>query len=212
MLLLRNAKVSLARRSEKENNAKLHLVSRYSHQLIKSNAIEFELVRETDILEAKSKLTIENIMFENQRIIADINAKKAVMMRDAELQRAIECKRSHVIEEKIRAERLSKAIVDAEAIKVEADAAFYKKKAEADARLYEQVAKAKATELLFKAQSEGVKQLQNSFHGDNRAIIKYLMLEKGAYKNLAKKNAEAIVGLKPVITVWDNGKSTVSSK
>src|SRR5436305_7708764 len=88
---------------------------------------------------------------------------------------------------------------DYQATKV-AEAQFFAKQKEAEAASY---AKQK--------EAEGVLALANAYAhlgevlggGDN--LLKYLMLERGTYGELARANADAIRGLQPKINVWTTG-------
>lgn len=155
------------------------------------------------MLDARSKLAIEQTEFDVNMLLADITAKKKALMRDTELQIKLEVQRAFVLTEQFRAEKLSKAIVEAETMKTKADAQSYKLKAEADARLYTERKNAEAVDHVFEAQSKGLAQLNDSFHGDNKAIIKYLFLERGVYKDISVQNSAALQGLCPEIAVWD---------
>jgi len=44
-----------------------------------------------------------------------------------------------------------------------------------------------------------------AFGRDNRVMLQYLMMENGLFATMAAKNAEAIKGLNPKITVWSTG-------
>jgi len=58
------------------------------------------------------------------------------------------------------------------------------------------------------AQANGLKMIVGAFNGDANAAINYLMVERGTYQALAKENANAIKGLNPKITVWNqDGKA-----
>lgn len=41
--------------------------------------------------------------------------------------------------------------------------------------------------------------------GGGEGLLRYLMLEKGVYQDMARANAEAIRGLQPKINVWNTG-------
>jgi flotillin len=154
---------------------------------------------------AKAKMAIESTDFNNNMQIAEITAKAKAEIRDAELQRELEVKRAFVIAEKFRAENLSKAIVDAEAMKTIADANYYKAKTDSDAEYYMKEKEAQSLQSVYEAQAEGIQQLHDSMNGDNRAIIQYLFMERGVYKDMAYVNANAVTGLQPEITVWGTG-------
>jgi flotillin len=192
------------RKTGKVSDEKQLPESRYNH-FTKAEAVAFEQVSQGEMQSARTQLAVEKVAFDNKMVIADIEAKMNSQMREAELQRELEIRRGALLEETHRAEKLSKAVVEAETIRTNADAAMYKLKAEADARLYEQEMAAKATEKMYAAQADGVRQLEESFSGDSKAILKYLFIESGAYVTLAKKNAEAISNLKPEISMWGTG-------
>lgn len=170
---------------------------------IETEALIFETTRQRDIEESNTKLAIERIEFGTNVEIAEMQAKRKSEMRDAELQRELELKQAKVNEEKFRAEKLTKAIVEAENIKVNADANQYKLKQEADAKYYEAQTIAKATQLLYEARAIGIEQLNTSFQGDKHAIIKYLFLDRGVLSKIANANSNALSGLNPDVTVWN---------
>ncbi|KAI8911574.1 hypothetical protein EDD86DRAFT_264072 [Gorgonomyces haynaldii] len=172
---------------------------------IEADAVVFEQSCEIEIANAKSKLAVERTAYDNTVDLAKIEADKKAQMRDAELQRELEVKRAMVLQEKERAEKMSKAVVDAEVIKCLADASLYKAKVDSDAKLYSQQKDADAVRILYDAQASGILQILQSFKSDTAALLQYLMLEKGLYQDLAKANAEAIKGLEPKITVWNTG-------
>lgn len=153
-------------------------------------------------------MEIEQVYFKNSVDIANIEASKRATMLDADLAIGLQKKRAALLQEQHRAELLSCAIVEAEEIKTTSDGAFYKRKQDADAKLYAASKRADAIRKLFEAQAKGIIEMQKSFHGDNEAIIKYLMLERGVYKKIADQNADALRGLKPRIAVMTNGSAT----
>lgn len=115
-------------------------------------------------------------------------------------------KRALVSMERERAENLSKTTVEAEIIQTMADAALYRRKAEADASYYTRSKESEALQVAYGAQSEGIKQIQQAFDGDNAATLQYIMLDRGLFQELAKANSEAIKGLNPTISVWNTGE------
>ncbi|KAJ3319375.1 hypothetical protein HDU93_003705 [Gonapodya sp. JEL0774] len=114
-----------------------------------------------------------------------------------ELQRTVEQRRLETETERLRAEILAKATVEYESnVKT------------ADARLYAKTKEAEAVTALFRAQADGIAELTRAFGGDSKAVLQYLMLERGLFTELAKANAEAIRGLQPKITVWNTGEQS----
>ncbi|KAI8911575.1 hypothetical protein EDD86DRAFT_245857 [Gorgonomyces haynaldii] len=186
---------------EKEREGEQRKVS----SKIEADAVAFEQANKANVFSAESKLAVEKTNFDNQVALAKIEADKKAQMRDADLQRELEVKRAMVLQEKERAEKLSLAMVEKEKIQTLADAALYKAKTEADAALYKKQKQAEAELVMLQAQAQGLHALGAAFGGDSKALLQYLMLEKGLYQDLAKANAEAIKGLEPKITVWNTG-------
>ncbi|KAL5034481.1 hypothetical protein, variant 2 [Batrachochytrium dendrobatidis JEL423] len=172
---------------------------------IEADAVVYENTRKIEIAKAEASLKTEQTRFENEVSIAKIEAVKHQAMRNAELEREVESRRALVMQETARAEKLSKAKVEAETIAALADAAFYKAKVEADAFLYGEQKSAEAVRVKYAAQAAGIAQLNAAFGGDVSATMQYLMLERGTYESLAKANAEAVRGLAPKMTIWTTG-------
>lgn len=68
--------------------------------------------------------------------LAEIEAHNKANFRDEELKQAIAKTSTAVAQERERAEKISKATVDAEVVEALADANFYKAKQDADAKLF----------------------------------------------------------------------------
>ncbi|KAL2912970.1 hypothetical protein HK105_207536 [Polyrhizophydium stewartii] len=186
---------------EKEREAQ----QRKDTSRIEADAILFENQRKVEIAGAQSRLKTEQTKYDNDVQIARIEAEKKQAMRNAELDREVEIRRALVMQERQRAESLSKAKVEAETITTLADARFYKAKVEADAMLYAEQQAALAVKAKLAAQAEGISLISHAFGGDVQATLQYLMLERGTFQQLAAANAEAIKGLSPKITVWNTG-------
>jgi flotillin len=82
--------------------------------------------------------------------------------------------------------------LEAEAQKLQADAAFYSQKQ-------------KAAGMLEIANAYG--SMANVLGGP-QGLMQWMMLEKGTYERLAHENAQAIAGLQPKINVWNTGANT----
>lgn len=76
--------------------------------------------------------------YEQQVDIARIQARKACDTVAADLQKTVETQNAIVAQEKLRAEQLTRAKIDAEATKTLADAALYVAQKKADAKLYQE--------------------------------------------------------------------------
>ncbi|KAJ3256499.1 hypothetical protein HK103_005497 [Boothiomyces macroporosus] len=177
---------------------------------IESKTIVYEQNRQVEIVKAQTQLETEKTVFQNNVRLAEIEAEKRAAVRDAELQRDVEIKRALVAQEKARAEKLSKTTVEAEMIQTLAAADLFKKKTEADAYFYTKQKEAEAIQVMYNAQANGIKMLQQAFNGDNAATLQYIMLDRGIFQELAKSNADAVKGMEPKITVWNTGNDTGS--
>jgi predicted NAD/FAD-binding protein len=140
--------------------------------------------------------------YETQTSLAIIEANRKAQLRDEELKQTIEAQKAIVAQERERAERISKAIVDAEVVQALADAEYYKSRQEADAKLYKEMKAAEAEKEIFEAQSVGLKRLQAAFQGDNMATLAFVMLEQGLHSDLANINSGAVEDLKPNFHIW----------
>lgn len=74
----------------------------------------YENKREAEVAEANTELAMKKASWERQARMAQVEAAKAVAIRDAELQMEVERKNAMRQTEKLKAELLSKAIVDYE--------------------------------------------------------------------------------------------------
>jgi len=87
--------------------------------------------------------------------------------------------------------QFERARLQAEAKKLEADAAFYAKK----------------------QQAAGLVEMANAYGamanvlGGPQGLMHWLMLERGTYEKMAAANAQAIQGLQPKINVWNTGNT-----
>ncbi|XP_031480755.1 flotillin-like protein 4 [Nymphaea colorata] len=200
----------------------------------------FENEREAEVAEANSELTTKKAEWSRQAMIADVEAAKAVAIRDAELQQAVEMKKAAAETERLRAQMLSKANVEletkmkdadsvyyqkkkaaeaslfekekeAEGRKVAAEAAFFAKQQEAEAELYAQRKAAEARVAAAEAEAYYVGKMLAALGGDYMALRDYIMIKEGVYQEIAKTNAQAVNGLNPKISVWNNGSEGVGS-
>ena len=71
----------------------------------------FENAREADIAAAKAELAMKKAGWDKQAKVAEVEAAKAVAIREAELQMEVERKNAMRQTEKLKAEQLSKATV-----------------------------------------------------------------------------------------------------
>ncbi|XP_027096115.2 flotillin-like protein 3 [Coffea arabica] len=204
--------------------------------MVKSQVKIYENQREADVAEANALLATKKAGWAQQAKMAEVEAEKAVAIREAELQKEVESKNALAKTEQLKAEQLSEATVDYEIKVQEANSVLYKKQKESEAVLYERQKAAEAQKVAAEAQlyaaqqaadaelyakrkeAEGMKALAEaqgfkirtlltSLGGNYNALRDYLMIESGLFKDIAKINAEAIQGLQPKISVWSNGET-----
>ncbi|KAK9130547.1 hypothetical protein Sjap_011034 [Stephania japonica] len=94
---------------------------------------------------------------------------------------------------------------EAEAERVSASASLFAKQQRADAELYAKKKEAEGLVALAEAQGKYLTKLLEALGGNYGALRDYLMINGGMYQEIAKTNAEAIQGLQPKISIWNNG-------
>ncbi|KXS15523.1 hypothetical protein M427DRAFT_98680, partial [Gonapodya prolifera JEL478] len=171
---------------------------------VETETVVYENDRKEKVAFAAAHLATKQAEFDRQVHIAQIEADQAAAARKVELQRVVEQRRGETETERLRAEVLAKATVEYES-NVKTAGALMFDLGFCDAHLYAQSKQADAVTALFRAQSDGISLLTSAFGGDTSAVLRYLMLERGLFTELAKANAEAIRGLEPKITVWNTG-------
>ncbi|CAM0905012.1 unnamed protein product [Alopecurus aequalis] len=190
---------------------------------VKAEVQVFENAREADIAAAKAELAMKKAGWDKQAKVAEVEAAKAVAIREAELQMEVERKNGMRQTEKLKAEQLSKATVQyetqqkaaeaalfeqtklAEARKAQADAKFFEDKMAEDAKLYAKQQEAESLALVGKAKTEYVASMLQALGGNYYALRDYLMIDSGMYAEMARINAGAVNGMQPKISIWSNG-------
>ncbi|TKY74764.1 Flotillin protein 1 [Spatholobus suberectus] len=194
----------------------------------------FENEREAEVAEANSELAKKKAVWTRAAQVAEVEAAKAVALRDAELQREVERMNALTTTEKLKAEHLSKASVEyetkvqeanwelykkqkaaeailfekekeAEAQKVLAEAAFFSRQQAAEAELFAKKKEAEGLMTLGQAQGAYLRTLLDALGGNYANLRDYLMINNGMFQQIAKTNADAIRGLQPKISIWTNG-------
>ncbi|XP_051177819.1 flotillin-like protein 2 [Lolium perenne] len=200
---------------------------------VKAEVQVFENAREADIAAAKAELAMKKAGWDKQAKVAEVEASKAVAIRDAELQMEVERKNALRLTEKLKAEQLSKATVQyetqvqdsnaqlysrqkaaeaalfeqmrtAEARKAQADAHFFEQKMSEDAKLYAKQKESESVALLGRAKTEYVASMLQALGGNYYALRDYLMIDGGMYPEMARINAGAVNGMQPKISIWTN--------
>ena len=83
-----------------------------------------------------------------------------------------------------------------------------RRRIDAEAQLYAREKEAEGIAAVYQAQYAGFLKLKEAF-GTDEMLMKFLMLEKGLFLELANANANAIQGLNPKINIWNTGISFV---
>lgn len=92
----------------------------------------------------------------------------------------------------------------AEAQKTTAEAEAYARKQAADGLLYAKQKEAEGLTALGRAQGEYLKSLSTALGGNYAAVRDFLMINGGVFQELARINGEAVRGLSPKISIWNN--------
>ncbi|XP_073365673.1 flotillin-like protein 2 [Aegilops tauschii subsp. strangulata] len=189
---------------------------------VKAEVQVFENERAAEIAAAKAELAMKKAGWDKQ---AEVEAAKAVAIREAELQMEVERKNAMRQTEKLKAEQLSKATVHydtqaeqkaaeaklfeqmrvAEARKAQADAHFFEQKMAEDAKLYAKQKEAESVGLVGKAKTEYVASMLQALGGNYHALRDYIMIDGGVYAEMARINAGAVNEMQPKISIWSNG-------
>ncbi|GJT42136.1 flotillin-like protein 4 [Tanacetum coccineum] len=163
--------------------------------------------------------------------MAEVEAKKAVALREAELQKGVEVMNALTQTEKLKAEFLTKASVEyetkvqetnwelykkqkdaeatlyqkekeAQAQKAIAEAAFYARQKVADGELYAKQKEAEGIVAISQAQAAKISKLMAALGGNYGAVRDCLLIDGGVYQELAKINGDAVKGMQPKISIW----------
>ncbi|CAN0877514.1 Flotillin-like protein 1 [Linum grandiflorum] len=193
----------------------------------------FENQREAQVAEADAELAKKKAGWSRASNVAEIEAKNAVLLREAELQKEVEVMNAFARTEKLKAEFLTKASVEYETKVQEANwelyakqkaaeaklyekekeaeaqmagvrASFYSRQQTAEAELFAKVKEAEGLVALAKAQGAYLKTLLDALGGNYSALRDYLMINGGMYQSLAKINADALRGMQPKLSIWNN--------
>ncbi|PWA82563.1 band 7 domain, Flotillin family [Artemisia annua] len=197
----------------------------------KIDVSEAKMKKEAEVAKANADLAMKKAKWAKDSQMAQIEATKAVALREAELQKEVEVMNAFTQTEKLKAEFLTKASVefetkvqeanwelykkqkDAEAIlyqkereaqaqKAIAEAAFYARQQVADGELYAKQKEAEGLVAIAQAQGVYISKLMGAFGGNYGAVRDYLLINGGTYQELAKINGEAVKGLQPKISIW----------
>lgn len=190
---------------------------------VKTEIKVFENQKEADVAKANAELAMKKAAWTKDAQVAEVEATKAVALREAELQTKVEKMNALTRTEKLKAEFLSKASVEYETKVQEANWELYNKQKQAEAVLYEKQKEAEAQRAaadaafytkqkeaeglvaLASAQGTYLRTLLDALHNDYSALRDFLMINNGSYLEIAKINAIAVKDLNPKISVWNHG-------
>lgn len=203
---------SEARKKADIGKKEREIISRMEIAKFEAQAVEVENLSKQNIANSCADLNIVAADAEKRTNIAKIEAEKAALKREAELQKEVEEKNILQEIERLRALNMSKAHVDAEILIRNAEGVRESKIKEsegdkesminiANARLYEGQKEAEVILAKYQAQADGLNNLVSSFNGDADMLVKYLMLDKGVLSQLIDGAAKAIKDSNPKITV-----------
>ncbi|KAK2999845.1 hypothetical protein RJ639_024536 [Escallonia herrerae] len=150
---------------------------------VKTAVKVFENQREAEVAEANADLAKKKAGWAKEAQVAEVEATKAVALREAELQKEVEIMNALTRTEKLKAEFLSKASVEYETKQREAEG------------------------LLALAQAQGayLRTLLDAVGGNYAALRDYMMINSGMFQEIARINGEAVRGLQPKISIWSSG-------
>uniref|UniRef100_A0A0D3HEU4 Flotillin-like n=1 Tax=Oryza barthii TaxID=65489 RepID=A0A0D3HEU4_9ORYZ len=167
---------------------------------VKAEVQVYENEREAEIAAAQAGLAMKKAGWEKQSKVAQVEAVKAVAIREAELQ--MESNAALYNRQKAADATLYEQVKSAEARKAQADAMFFEQKLAEDARLYAKQKEAEALAMVGKAKVEYVTSMLQALGGDYGALRDYLMIDGGMYQEMARVNASAVSGMQPKISIW----------
>ena len=163
--------------------------------------------QETELVKIKLQQDVET---ERQKL--ELNKKRATELISSQIKAETQIKET---EGDVKSQQLTadvglyktRQLVEAE--RLTADLELYKnakssegQKLQSDAELYRNQLQAQGILAKFDAQSQGTQKLINSFAGDTKGLLSFLMIERGLYEKIAETSADAIRGLQPKITIW----------
>lgn len=186
--------------------------------IFEADAVTIENERKQQIRYSEAELRKREAILSREIEVAEIEAKMFSALREQELEREVQMKRLEQETERLRAIDMSRARVEAEtliklsegkaeAIKIQAAAEAETLKMKAEAKLYEELKKAEAMRAKYEAEASGLDRMTQSCGGDFNNVLQHFMIQEDMYTKLAAKNAEAIRGLSPKITVWNTSNS-----
>lgn len=178
---------------------------------IEKEAKLIENSRDRDIYQSNTELEIAKAEYNRQIRIASAEADAAAEKRRFELQREVETHRASQEMEKLRADELTEASVQAEVRIKQADGVAQALRVRAEAELYAEQQKALGILAIKEAEAEGLRRLAEAAGGTD-SLAKYLLIRDGVLPELAEKQAMALQGLNPRVNIWQTGPTGTDSQ
>ena len=189
--------------------------------------------RDVERAKAEAQLKTRQVGFNRDVELARAEADRALEAKDEELRKEVEKRRAAAETERLRGQVVVKATIERESAQQAADAAAYETEAaarataesrqrqadgeayatrtDADAQAYAARQAAESDAVRRIKEAEGIAALADAYgkmshaFGGPDGLIKWLMIERGTYVELAKANATAVQGMAPKISVWNTG-------
>uniref|UniRef100_A0A0E0R0H5 Flotillin-like n=1 Tax=Oryza rufipogon TaxID=4529 RepID=A0A0E0R0H5_ORYRU len=169
---------------------------------VKADVEVYENEREADIAAARAALAVKKAGLDKQSKVAEVEAVKAVVVREAELQLEVQDSNAALYDRQMAADAtLFEQVKSAEARKAQAGAKFFEQKLAEDARLYARQREAEALAGVGRAKAELVASMLRELGGDHGALRDSLMIDGGVYEEVARVNASAMSGIQPKISI-----------
>lgn len=191
--------------------------------------------RDIERAQAESQLQTRQAALNRDVELARTAADRAIEAKDEDLRMDVERRRAAAEAERLRGDVVVKATIERESKQQAADAAAYEVEAAAraeaeskqrqadgdsyatraiaDAQNYAAQKDAEADAIRRVKEAEGIAALADAYgkmshaFGGPDGLIKWLMIERGTYVELAKANAAAVQGMAPKISVWNTGSN-----
>ncbi|TVU30335.1 hypothetical protein EJB05_21950, partial [Eragrostis curvula] len=203
--------ITLQKAAEVDSQTKVFRVRQEAIGIKEQSKVEaevkvFENEREAVVAAAKAELATKKAAWDRQTKVAEIEASKAVALREAELQMEVQDSNAALYNRQKAAEaKLYEQVRAADARKAQAEAQFYEQKLAEDAKLYAKQKEAESLSLVGKAKAEYVSSMLQAVGGNYHALRDYMMIDGGVYQEMARINAGAVNGMQPKISIWTNG-------
>jgi len=161
-----------------------------------------EIERDATIKENEREMVIANSNAELKRVeaeayrvseVARIEAEQSALIRKHELEKDVALKKKEEQLENKRANIMTLAIVESEAIERKADAELYAKNKEAE-----------GVYALYKAKADGLNEIRKAANSERLAEF-YYGVDSGLYKDLAVESSKAVQGMEPKVHLWKTG-------